>query len=282
MWIRRFDDDLPDVETSFLKDVHKEGYFLDNTFSLKNHVLYMDGQPKVHFVGLSLEHKKKSVSYPDVDMMVFDEFIEMRKRRAYLPNEPELLLDLMETVNRLRIGRKEVQCFCLANKISFNNPHFLYWNIKEFPQRFQRYKNGLIVVENYNNAEFLNAKKNSRFGQLIEGTQYGDYAIDNKNLRDTTTFIAPKPDNSKCLCNIRIEDRIIGVWASQGLIYCSFANQPNKGTYARKSECREDEFPILKSMNPYRLLSQKRDLSRLYFDEQMVKMLIYELLDNPL
>ena len=81
-------------------------------------------------------------------MKVFDEFIETKKGRNYLQNEVEMFLDLIETVNRLRIDRPEVRVYLLANKVTFVNPYFTYFNIKPFTGRFKKYKNGLIVVEN--------------------------------------------------------------------------------------------------------------------------------------
>lgn len=155
-----------------MTDLLKEGYFTEDVVVTKNNTLYLNGEPKIHFIGLSTSLRMKSVSFANVENIVFDEFIETRRNRSYLPNEVELLYDLVETVNRLRIDRPEVKVWMLANKVSFDNPYFLEWGVSEFPQRFQKFKGGLLVVESYENREFIELKKQSRFGRFIEGTKY--------------------------------------------------------------------------------------------------------------
>lgn len=281
MWIRRYDNDLDDVEKEFMSDLLREGLFEKDSITLEEHRLSINGVVKVYFVSLSLSHKKKSVSYANVDFMVFDEFIETRKGRAYLAREVETFLDLMETVNRLRIDRPEVRAFFLANKISFDNPYFRYWNIKPFEGRFKKFKDGLIVVENYTNETFNTLKKQTKFGRLIEGTRYGEYAIDNKALRDTSDFIRIRPPSAKLKCNIRYEEMYIGLWEAEGgnEAYVCRDYNPNSMTFAERGTLKEGEF-ILKSRDvPLLWMKNLNAIGRLYFSDILVKSLVQELLE---
>ena len=77
----------------------------------------------------------------------------------------------------------------LANALSVTNPYFLYWNLR-MPDK--KDKNGKyiwkhptrsILVEDVRNEKFIDAKTNTEFGQLVSGTKYADYSINNKSNR---------------------------------------------------------------------------------------------------
>ena len=280
MWVRRYENDLPEVQESFMTDLYREGYYLENAISIKSNVLVMNGTPKVRFIGLSTSNKKKSVSYANVDCIVFDEFIETKKGRNYLQNEVEMLLDLIETVNRLRIDRPEVRVYLLANKVTFVNPYFTYFNIKPFTGRFKKYKNGLIVVENYSNDEFVKLKKKSRFGQLIDGTKYGKYAIDNEAFRDTNDFIAKKPEDSKLLCNINIDNRMVGIWKSGNNLYLSKDYNDTTITFAPRDTLKEKQFVLKSNEIPIIWLKDLNSVGQVFYEDNIMKDICYRLMQE--
>lgn len=278
MWVRRYENDLPDVETSFMADLYKEGYYAEDSISIKQDRLVRNGEVKVVFQALSTSNKKKSVSYADVDYIVFDEFIETKANRNYIPKEVELFLDLIETVNRLRIDRPEVRVFLLANKVSFVNPYFTFFNIKPFTGRFKKYKDGLIVVENYYNEEFVKLKKESRFGRLIEGTKYGKYAIENEAFRDTNDFLCKKPDDSRHLCNIEYENITIGLWKSGDFLYASKAHNPNSLTFAPRETIKEGQYVLMSNEMPVKLMRDLNTIGQFYFEDNIVKDICYRIM----
>lgn len=282
MWVRRYVDDLAEVEKSFMTDLIKAGLFVEDAVTVKSHRLMLNGEVKIIFVGLSTAFKKKSVSYADVDMIVFDEFIETRKNRSYLPDEVTMLLDLVETVNRLRLDRKEVRVFMLANRITFGNPYFSFWNIKPFTERFRRYQNGLIVVENYNNELYKQLKHESRFGQLVKGTKYSKYAIDNETLWDNNAFLCPMPKNARLLCNIRFNNIQLGLWVfKDGLYLCDKYNLQIL-SYANKGDLREHEIALVKNQAPVTTIRKAVETCNIYFCDILVKSTCMELINDPL
>lgn len=280
MWVRRYENDLPEVQESFMTDLYREGYYQEDSITIKSNVLMMNGAPKIRYVGLSTSNKKKSVSYANVDCIVFDEFIETKKGRNYLQNEVEMFLDLIETVNRLRIDRPEVRVYLLANKVTFVNPYFTYFNIKPFTGRFKKYKNGLIVVENYSNDEFVKLKKASRFGQLIEGTKYGSYAIDNENFRDTNDFIAKKPENAQLLCNIDIDNRLVGIWKAGNNVYLSKDCNLNTITFAPRETLKEGQFVLKSNEPPIVWFKDLNSVGQLFYEDNIMKDICYRLMQE--
>ena len=280
MWVRRYENDLPEVMESFMTDLYREGYYKNDVIAIKNNTLMLNGVVKVRFIGLSTSNKKKSVSYANVDCMVFDEFIETKKGRNYLQNEVEMLLDLIETVNRLRIDRPEVRVYLLANKVTFVNPYFTYFNIKPFTGRFKKFKNGLVVVENYSNAEFVDLKKKSRFGQLIEGTKYGKYAIDNEAFRDTNDFIAKRPADSRLLCNIDIDNRVIGIWKTESNLYLSKDHNETVITFAPRDTLKEGQYVLKSTEVPIVWLKDLNSIGQVFYEDNIMKDICYRLMQE--
>lgn len=222
VWVRRYDTEMEKCQKTFLADMVHTGVIKDpdrwmvrggklwHTVSEKEDpvpgAVYLNHdkkrwRAKGHFIALSKQAIEKSGSFPNVDKMIFDEcFLKPHGSHHYLTDEVECFLELMETVNRLRLdGRKEVRAVLLGNKTSYLNPWYAYYGIKPFTGRFAWApgKKGLVLVENYTNGEFADLKKETRFGRLIDGTRYGDYAIENEAWYDDgDSFICKKPKNA--------------------------------------------------------------------------------------
>ena len=105
------------------------------------------------------------MSYPDVTMIIFDEFIIDKGTYKYLSDEVTCFLEFYETVARIR----DVQVFFLSNAITITNPYFLYWNLKMPYNSDITCKNDMLI-QLVANPFFIDMKKNTRFGRLISGT----------------------------------------------------------------------------------------------------------------
>ena len=120
VWMRRYENEIRDACDKFCEDLISEGYIDDSMqIEQEGNTILLNGEPRIHFVALSISMKKKSVPYPNVNWIVFDEFIETRVNRNYLPNEAEMLLEFISTVNRYRPDRQEVRTFLIGNKVSW-------------------------------------------------------------------------------------------------------------------------------------------------------------------
>lgn len=177
--------------------------------------------------------------------IVFDECLIGEGMHHYLKNEVEMLLEFIETVNRMRgaIGEKEVMVFCISNKTSFVNPHFAYWHILPFEGRWKWApgKKGLVLVENYKNRAFSDAKRKTKMGRLVDGTDYGAYLIDNEAWFDDDAFISTKiPVGAKAIHNLKYHGDVYGVWWTQGIgIHISRKYDPQVKTWAVEEDHEE-------------------------------------------
>lgn len=93
---------------------------------------------------------------------------------------------------------RDIRVFLLANSVTITNPYFIYFDLKlPFNSDIVTYKNGLILVQYMKNEEYREEKRKSKFGQLVAGTSYEKYAIDNKFIMDNSSFIEKKQGSSK-------------------------------------------------------------------------------------
>ena len=177
----------------------------------------------------------KSSTYDNVDTIIFDEFLIDKGNYHYLQNEVIQLLDVIETVARLR----DIRVLFLGNAISITNPYFTFFNLSlPYNSDIKTFKDGVIVVNYIKNLKYREVKKSTRFGQLIDGTEYGKYAIDNEFLRDSKSFIKKKTKNCKFYFILVINGKHYGVWCDykDGLMFISNDYDPN--------------CPVIFSINP--------------------------------
>ena len=213
MYVRRMKTELEKLtimrDGRLFKAVEKE--FPDHTFKAESNTLYCDGEIIGYAQPLSTASILKSDAFPNVQLIVFDEFIiDNRGTYHYLKDEVTKFLDLYETVAR---GRDVVVLF-LSNAVTITNPYFDYFHLNKPAngdiQRFGKSKE--ILVQNFVSPLLSNMKKSSRFGQIIEGTEYSDYAYDNEWLLDNDDFIEHKTQRSNYFVTLRYKDTWIGVW----------------------------------------------------------------------
>lgn len=227
IYCRRYKTEFQDIKL-FFDDISKEEEFKGVEFEVKGKTFLINKKVCGYAIPLSVSQTKKSTAYPLVSTIIFDEFIIDKSHIRYLTNEVEVFLDLYETVAR---SRENVRAYFLANKVTLINPYFKYFNcIPRKENRFSVFKNGEIVVEQFDSQSFVEMKKKTRFGQLISGTKYGDYSIDNKSLRDSNTFIEKnKPKGSLFLFSIKYNNEELGFWVSyeNGICYVNKEIQPN-------------------------------------------------------
>ena len=238
-YIRRYHDDLKVPMEQFFKDIIYK--YPDYEFKTDSKYFYIRLKPsndkqkwtEKDIAGygftLSTANNKKSIAYPNVTTLIFDEFLIDKGNQRYIKNEPIALLNLYETVARPGTNHPRVLLFMLANALTITNPYFLYWDLK-MPTKQD--KNGKwiwkhptrpILVEDVKNDIFIKRKKETEFGKLIEGTTYADYSIENKFLLDNDTFIEHKSSKARYYFTFIYLDNTLGVWAdlTEGKMYVS-------------------------------------------------------------
>lgn len=185
--------------------------FPDHELKAESNTLWCDGEVCGYAQPLSTASLLKSDAFPDVKFIIFDEFIiDNSGVYHYLKNEVTKLLDLYETVARNRT----IPVFFLSNAVTIANPYFDYFMLDKPRncdiQRFGKSKD--ILVENTVNPSLSKMKKESRFGKIIAGTEYAEYAYDNEWLLDNEDFIEKKPQRSHYFITLLYKGKYLGIW----------------------------------------------------------------------
>jgi hypothetical protein len=268
--LRRYKSEFDDFG-NFFADVSQE--FPEDEFEVKGKKLFINGECCGYGVALSTALTKKSVSYHDVDYIFFDEFVIDSKVIHYLNNEVNQFLEFYETVARMR---DNVRVIFLSNAVSVVNPYFLYWNIK--PRGNQRFtKFGHMMIEQIKDEEFVNAKYNTRFGQIIKDTNYGKYAVENEFLKDNSNFVEKKTGDSRFEFSMIYNSYTYGVWTDYktGLIYTSMDIDPShKIQFVLTDHDHQPNMLLVKNLNRSFLLRNyvaAYETGMLRFESLMIK-----------
>lgn len=268
VWIRRYETEFDDFE-EFFSDIIKNNEFPDHELTVKGKKLYCDKKLMGFGIPLSKGITKKSVNYSGVTDICFDEFlIPKGSNYHYLNNEVFRLFDLYETIARLR----RVKVYMLANSISQNNPYFREFNIK-LKGQFNKI-NKQLIVEVTNTEEYREVKKMSDFAELVKGTGYDKYAIDNEFIEDNYNFIAKKSETSINRFNIKFDKVILGIWvdAKEGKLYVSRKYNPEAPMYCITVDHLQPNYLILKSNSNYMdMLKNAYTYGFIYYEDIKLK-----------
>lgn len=212
IWLRRYESEITQIKNNWCsKDLRDK--FPNNEITTKGKYIYVDGKQVGMMVALSTSQRLKSVDFHDYDKIIFDEFLIDKGSLRYINSEVELYLEFFETVNRLS---DRVRGVFVANAISIVNPYFTYFKIKpNLDNKFTM--NEHIAIELYKDETFISKKKQTKLGALITNTSYGDYAIENKFLRDNYSFIAERPTKNCIYSMTLVYNKVsYGVWLHLG------------------------------------------------------------------
>ena len=291
-YIRRYDTDLEASvgntnDNKFFEQIRNE--FPNSTFKItrskKVRKLYIDEKLCGYALPLSAADSLKSSSYENVDTIIYDEFmLKEGSSQHYLRNEPEIILDLIETIGRLR----DIRIYCLGNAISSTCPLMAYFDLTlPYNTDIKTFKDGTIAVEYIKNEKYREVKKASRFGKLIDGTKYGKYAIDNEFLTDSKAFIRKKDKNAKFYFILYVNGRQYGIWRdfTNGYIYVSNDIDPNcpiKFAIHEEDHNESTVFAQVRSNFWFKQIINHYRLAHLCFENQAIKNLFMQELNKYL
>ena len=276
VYLRRYETEMPVSQMrNFFSDVSEE--FPKHNFSCFNSTMKIDGRIAGWYFPLSKGNMLKSIPFPNVKLIVFDEFIINTGMARYLPNEVVTFLETYSTISRDR----DVPVLFLANSITFINPYFLYFNIEmEKGQRTKLTKD--ICVELYVNTDFTEHMKQTRFGRLIASTPYGNYAMENEFLLDTDSFIEQLPPNGRNAAILRFGSVELGLYLvpDSGMMFISETKDPTCNVKLVVKENDHDEQTVLAPRNNgvMRQLADQFASGQVRFTTQKAKNTTYDIL----
>jgi hypothetical protein len=276
IYLRRYKPELKKVGNYF-DNVKDE--FPDTELKVKGREFYINGKLAGWAIPLSTWQSEKSNAYPNVTSIVFDEFLREKDNSSYLPNEVEALLNLMDTVFR---DRDNARCVCLSNAVSVVNPYFIYFNlVPDVQKRFNANDN--IVVEIPDSVDFSEARRKTKFGKLIDGTNYGEMSLDNEFTGDSYVFIEKRSKESRFVFSIIYKGLTMGVWVDlvQGLMYLSLDHDSStKKVYALTTDDLKENVLYMKGWKSnYHLRKLVGSFMNgiLRFDNQVIRTTAYEM-----
>jgi hypothetical protein len=151
-------------------------------------------------------------------------------------------------------------------------------NIKK---RFNAYKD--ILIEIPDSKDFSEERRKTRFGSLIDGTGYGEMALDNEFVNDSNVFIEKRSKESKYVFSVVYKGMTMGVWVDQemGLLYLSHEHDPSsKNVYALSTDdLKENSMLLTGWKNNYYLKKLVASFMNGYlrFDNQVLRTIGYEM-----
>ena len=258
--------------------------FPNAKFEVKGNEMIINGKVAGWAIPISAWQSLKSTPYPNVYTIFFDEFIREKDMVGYPPDVVGSLLNVMDTVFRLR-DKSQYRVICASNSVTVVNPYFLYFNF--FPKNGQQFtKNDSIVVEVVENKAFADKRRETRFGKLIAGTPYEEMAIENKFTGDNDTFVEKRPSTAKFNFAIKYEGRIFGIWVDREsmTMHMSDSYDPkSKEIYALTSDdLTEKHMLVLGWKNHYKLKKMVSAFTKgmMRFENQVIRNKAYEIFRN--
>ena len=221
IYLRRYEQELDDSRPTLFDDLKSKGKFPEHELTAKGNRLYCNGKVMGYALALSTSMKKKSIPFPRVKWIIFEEFMVDGVTSRYLGHghqEVEIFNNFYETVDRLR---DETRVFFIANAFSRVNIYFTYYGIRlpEKPKRYTRY--GPILVCVWHDESYRQAKAQTQFYKLVAGTEYAQHAYESKFVLDKKHFIKKRPKDSEFNFGLSYLGKNYGVWVdwSKGAYY---------------------------------------------------------------
>lgn len=231
IYLRRTERELDDVKPHLFSALKKEGKFPNEILEAKGDTLYCSGKVMGYCIALSTSMKRKSIPYPLVKWIIFEEFMVDGITSRYLGHgdqECEIFENLYETVDRLR---NETRVIFLANTFSRANIYFLRYgvNLPEQPRKYTRFNRDVMVCI-WQDAGYRTAKKETAIYRLTEGTDFNRHAYSSEFHQDKYDFIGKKPDTAELHFGLAYQGKTYRVWADwdNGQYYVTSGGQVPK------------------------------------------------------
>lgn len=273
IYLRRYETEVKSVRARIMDAVKNDPEFKGHEIAVVGKNIQVDKQTAGVIIPLSTSGKFKSDAFPRVTSIGFDEFIVDKGFIRYIRDEVTLFLEFYKTVDR---DEDRVTCYFMANNVSSVNPYFNYWRLSVPDKEYRTFRNGLILVHNCRAGDaFIDRARSTRFGSLIEGTQYEAYSLMNESLRDSATFIEKRPKGASCIFNIQWGGRMYGLWrTSEFMLYLSDKFNANMFTYSLTTEDHELNTLLIRNVSRsyhLRLFREAYELGRVRFESQKIK-----------
>ena len=271
IYLRRYQKELESRHT-FFDDIRFK--FPDHEFKVdgKRAMMKSPGDNKFvcigYFVALSTSQQKKSVAFPKVSLIIFDEFLIDKGAIRYIPQEVKVLLDFLSTVDRYKDKTRIVM---ISNSVAIANPYFQEWSIRVKPgQEWWADKTGFVIAHFIKDHVFAQQVRQTRLGAFISETEYGKYAVDAEFSDNGDNLIKSKTSNSRYRFTLETATGTFSVWSDsvEGFYYVQSKRPRGNETMLTMLPNSVNESVSLVAFN-HKLLGQLRTSyshGRMFFD----------------
>ena len=197
MWVREVLETfkMDNFQADFLNDAYKFGWIRDiddeHRWSVKNDGVHDPfGNLFIKFQSLSTYSSRRGPGHPDVDLIVFDEFVP--EDRRFIKAGLRGLMSLTKTVFS---GREGCRCICASNFVSLSNPYFAGFEIYPDPDKdVTVWPDKGVAIERCKGYKCAIAKE-STWNKVYAAAHYGDYADEEED--DMRKLIRRVPKGAK-------------------------------------------------------------------------------------
>lgn len=282
IYLRRTKEELKLVKDKIFDDIKALGLQNDVELTVRGFDLYCNGELMGYCVPLSLANNYKSNAFPKVKYMIFEEFLPEDRVTRVLPNEVNRLMGFVETCFRMR----DFRLFMLANLSSANNIYFNHFKL--YPKAgatFIKHPTKSVMLHLYDNAEYREVKRNTDFAEIISGTAYGEFILNNSAFNDNTAFIERLTGKSEYWYTVKWSGRSYGaVYSpSKGCIWFTDKVDPSaKKIFAFDTDDHEPNIILLKQSRNHPIIKQTKyalENGVIRFENLGVKYAILEMLN---
>lgn len=179
-----------------------------------------------YFVALSVAQNFKSVQFPNVKTIIFDEFIA-EEGVQYLPNEASKLINFYNTVDR---SKDKTRILMLANSVSITNPYFIQYQVdpnKADKNGFIKQAGGYLLWHFPEAKDYVSEVNKTAYGKFILATdpEYAAYAVSNQFADNGSNLVEEKDYKARYLMTLETRIGIFSVWYNfqKNVYYCQSA-----------------------------------------------------------
>lgn len=280
VYLRRYKEELDETAESYFNDIILNNEFPDVVIEYRAGCYFINDQLAGYSMALTKAKDYKSISYPLVYFIIFDEFlIEDNGYARYLKNEVKQFLNFYMSIDRYR----GCVVFFLANSVSMINPYTLYFNL-QLPYGSNIVRKGDLLLQLVQDEEFINERKQTRFGKLIAGTDFEEYAIENKFIMDSKTFLMKKTEKSQYYLTFIYKGVSYGIWVdyNEGKFFVSENIDPScRLVYSLTVDDHKPNTMLLSQINKavlWKKFIENYKMGNVYFESQKIKNIVYEVI----
>lgn len=269
IYLRRYNTELKQIST-FFDDIQREFPGFEFSIQGRKAVKRVKGDRKWqeigYFLALSTAGNVKSVPFPDVTTILFDEFIIETGTTRYLPDEVTRFLDFYSTVDRYQ---DKTRVLMMSNSVSIMNPYFAQWGIMPGKHEIQRFGEGFIVAHFVDSDRFAKEIANTRFGKFIlkHDSRYAEYAVGNEFRDNDGRLVCKKSGDARYKYTIRCEAGSFSVWEAVHAVFIQRRRpRADEILYTITDDVRPGEIGLVTSDFMIRWLRAQYRRGRCFFD----------------